>query len=74
MILEFDLPNSVRLDESELKISLAAKLYERGKITLGQGAKMVGLSKRAFIEILGIYGVSVFSTSLEDLENDLLLA
>ena len=74
MILELEIPNSAHLDESELKISLAAKLYERGKITLGQGARMVGLSKRAFIEILGTYGVSIFSTSVEDLENDLLNA
>ncbi len=74
MILELELPNSIHFEESELKISLAAKLYERGKITLGQGAKMVGLSKRAFIEVLGIYGVSVFSTSIEDLENDIICA
>ena len=50
---------------------LAAKLYEQGKLTLGQSAKVAGLSKRAFIEILGVYGVSVFSTSIDDLLKDI---
>jgi predicted nucleic acid-binding protein len=33
---------------------LAAKLYEAGKLTLGQAAEMAGLTKVAFAEILGI--------------------
>jgi hypothetical protein len=32
---------------------------------------MVGISKRAFIEILGKYGVSLFSQSIEDLDKDI---
>lgn len=66
-----DVPQSFSLDESELKISLAAKLYEQGKMTLGQSAQLAGLSKRAFIEILGLYGVSVFSDSVDDLIKDI---
>ncbi len=50
---------------------LATKLYERGKLSLGQAAEFVGLSKRAFMEILGDYGVSIFNYSGEDLEKDL---
>ncbi len=66
-----DIPQTTALDESELRISLASKLYERGKLTLGQAAKVAGLSKRAFIEILGIYGVSLFSNSVDDLLSDI---
>jgi len=48
---------------------LAAKLYERGILTAGQAAEMVGLSKRAFIELLSKYGVSVFGyETLEEME------
>ena len=32
---------------------------------------MVGLSKRAFIELLGKYGVSVLSQSISDLHSDI---
>lgn len=69
--LKLDIPKTASVDESELKISLATKLYERGKLTLGQSAKLAGLSKRSFIEILGIYGVSLFSDSVEDLLSDI---
>lgn len=51
---------------------LAAKMYERGILSAGQAAKMVGLSKRAFIELLAKCGVSVFGYStLEELDSDM---
>ena len=37
----------------------------------GQVAEMAGLSKRVFIEIMGVYGVSIFSESIEDLHSDI---
>lgn len=69
--MTLDIPQTKAIDESELRLSLASKLYERGKLTLGQAAKVAGLSKRAFIEMLGLYGVSLFSSSVEDLDNDI---
>ena len=49
---------------------LAAKLYERGILSAGQAAEVAGLSKRAFIELLGKYGVSVFGyETLEEMES-----
>ena len=48
-------------------IVVASKLYEDGKLSARQAASIAGLSKRAFIELLGRYNVSVFSTSLVDL-------
>ena len=50
---------------------VATKLYEDAKVSAGQAANMVGLSKRAFIELLGKYGVSVFSNSISDLHLDI---
>ena len=69
--LVLNLPKTVKLEERELVLILATKLYEQGKLSLGQSAELAGLSKRAFMEILGDYGVSVFNYPADDLENDL---
>jgi predicted HTH domain antitoxin len=69
--LHLKIPDSVDKNDSELTITIAAKLYEDGTLSSGQAAELAGLSKRTFIELLGKYGVSVFSTSLDDLESDI---
>ena len=50
---------------------IAAKLYEKGKLSLGQAAELVGLTKREFMGELGKYGVSIFGETLEDIDQDL---
>jgi predicted HTH domain antitoxin len=69
--LTLDLPDSLDLSEHEVKMLLAGKLYEQGKMTLGQAAQLTGLTKRAFIEVIGKYGFSIVSDSLEDLHSDI---
>jgi len=69
--LVIDLPDTVDLDGHEAKMLLASQLYEKGRVTLGQGAEIVGLSKRTFMELLGTYGVSVLNHSEEDIDSDL---
>lgn len=69
--LTLNLPKTVSLEEHELVMILATKLYEQGKLSLGQAADLAGLSKRAFMEVLGDYGVSVFNYSADELEKDL---
>lgn len=59
------------LDEREAKTMLAAKLYEKGSLSLGQAAEMAGYTKRTFMEILGDYDVSVFNYSKDDLDKEL---
>jgi predicted HTH domain antitoxin len=66
--LRIELPPS--LSEDEARLLLAVKLFEVGKVTLGQAAKMAELSKRAFMEILGRYGVPVFNYSPEELRRE----
>ncbi len=68
--LTLNLPKTVKLDERELILILATKLYEQGKLSLGQAAELAGLSKRGFMEILGTYGVSVFNYSPAELDRD----
>jgi predicted HTH domain antitoxin len=46
-------------------------MYEDGLLSAGQASEMAGVTKRTFIELMGKYGVSVFSSSLDDLHNDM---
>jgi predicted HTH domain antitoxin len=52
-------------------MNLAAKLFDRGLISSGQAATIVGISKKAFIEIVGQYGVSIFQYDEDELAEEL---
>jgi predicted HTH domain antitoxin len=69
--IQLNIPDSVDKNDHELAMLIASKLYKDGTLSSGQAADLAGVSKRTFIEMLGKYGVSVFSTSLEDLESDI---
>ena len=64
--ISLQLPDNV--DEKDVKMQLAAHFYEKGILSSGQAADLVGISKREFIETVGQYGVSIFGESIEDLE------
>lgn len=68
--LQLNIPDSVEKEDNELAMIIASKLYENGTLSAGQAAELAGVSKRTFIELLGKYGVSAFSTSVDDLESD----
>lgn len=72
--LTIDIPDSLNLDEKETKTFLAAKLYEKGSLSLGQASDMAGYTKREFMELLSRYDVSMFNYSESELENDILNA
>jgi predicted HTH domain antitoxin len=69
--IQLNIPDGLDLKDYDFSMIVAAKLYEDAKLSAGQAAEIVGLSKRAFIEMLGKYGVSVFSTSISDLHSDI---
>lgn len=69
--LELTLPPSVDLTEFDIKMTLAAKLYEMGTLSGGQAAELAGVSKREFLESLGKYGVSIFGYTAEEVKADL---
>ncbi|MCF3578732.1 UPF0175 family protein [Planktothrix agardhii] len=69
--LQLNFPNTIEQSDDQLRLLIAAKLYENGTLTSGQSAELAGLSKREFIEVIGNYNVSVFSTLVEDLEADI---
>jgi predicted HTH domain antitoxin len=68
--LTLQLPDSLELSPKETVRFLAAKLYESGRLSLGQAAELAGLSKPTFAEILADYGVSIINYSIEDVIND----
>lgn len=65
------IPETLDLREREAKMMLASKLYETGKLSLGQAAELADLSKRAFMELLSDYDVSVFEMLEDELDNDI---
>ncbi len=69
--VQLNIPDSIDLRDYDFLMIVASKLYEDAKLSAGQAAEIVGLSKRAFIEMLGKYGVSVFSNSISDLHSDI---
>lgn len=70
MSIQINLPEGLKISPFELSMLLAAKLFDEGLISTGQGAEMVGLSKQAFIEMLGKYKVSVFQYDIDEIEED----
>lgn len=67
--LKIDLP--VNISEDEIKLLLAIKLYEVGKLSLGQAAQLAGFSKRDFIDVLGQHHVPVLNYSADDLREEI---
>jgi predicted HTH domain antitoxin len=69
--LQIKIPDSVDRNDAELTMLIAAKLYEEGTLSSGQAAELAGVSKRTFLEMVGKYGVSIFSNDPEDLASDI---
>jgi predicted HTH domain antitoxin len=70
-VLTVQIPDSLKMNDFELKMMIASKLFEDGKLSSGQAAEIVGISKRSFVELLGKYNVSLFGYDYEELEEDL---
>lgn len=68
--ISINLPDFIDLNEKEIKLLIATKLYEEGKLSLGEAAQLAELSKRAFIEISGRFDNSLFNYNDEELRND----
>ena len=71
MSVIINLPKSLNISDFEVIMIIASKLFNDGKLTSGQAAEIVGISKRTFIELVGKYGVSVFGYSEVELDNDI---
>jgi predicted HTH domain antitoxin len=68
--LTINVPDTLDVDDRELAMLVATRLYEQGRLSLGQAAEVAGLSKRTFAELLGSYNVSIFNFPASDLSKD----
>jgi predicted HTH domain antitoxin len=72
--LTLKVPDSLDMDDKQIAILVSSRLYEQGRLSLGQAAEVAGLSKRAFAELLGSYNVSIFNFPASDLSKDVVNA
>lgn len=66
--LKLQLPAEV--DPEEARLALSMRLFETGRLSLGQVARLAGYSKRAFMELLGKQGIPVFDYPSEELQGN----
>lgn len=67
--LNVELPLEIPVEEARLV--LAAKLFELGRLSLRQAARMAGYSRPTFMELLGKMNIPVFNYPAEDLEQEI---
>lgn len=68
--ITLQVPDSLGEYQNDTVRFIAAKLYESGKLSIGQAAAMANLSKRAFAELLGDYGVSLTNYPISEMLTD----
>ncbi len=68
--LTLSIPDALDLNNQDIAMIVSTRLYEQGKLSLGQAAEVAGLTKRTFAELLGGYGVSIFNAPATDLASD----
>ena len=68
--LTLNIPDTLEMDSKELGMLVSSRLYEQGRLSLGQAAEVAGLTKRTFAELLGSYNVSIFNFPASELSRD----
>ena len=68
--LTLTIPDSLDLNSKEAAMLIASRLYEQGRLSLGQAAELAGYSKHTFMELLGEYGVSIINYPASELARD----
>ncbi|WP_457641818.1 UPF0175 family protein [Persephonella sp.] len=71
MKVVIELPNELNLSEKEIKVATFIKLYELGKISSGEAAKILGISRLEFLDLLGKYKVQISPDEEEELLKDI---
>jgi predicted HTH domain antitoxin len=68
---EVRIPLPPNVSGEEVRTLAAVKLFEVGRVSLGQAAALAGHSVRAFVDVLARYDVSVINYPPEDLEKEI---
>ena len=69
--LTLNILDNFDIDNNEFVMTAVSKMYEQGKLSLGQAAELAGLTKRAFTELLSKYDVSIFNSPVSELAKDI---
>jgi len=72
--LKIEIPEGLAIDEQEVLMLIAGRLYDKGELSLGEAAELAGYSKVTFMELLANYGVAIFNYPPEELEQDVINA
>ncbi len=56
--------------ERQIRLLVAARMYELRHISSGRAAELAGLSRYEFLETLGKNRISIFNYSLEELDRE----
>jgi len=68
--ITLQVPDALEAEHEQTVRLIAAKLYEAGKLSLGQAAEMCGMKKWDFPAILVQFGVPYFQYTGDDLLNE----
>ena len=73
MKVNIDLPNraDLEVDERYAKEALVATLYNNGKLSGHEARQILGMTRRAFEEMLPRYGFSILVDSPENIKTEL---
>jgi len=72
-ILQIEYPAELLEQDGQSKAALEAlareallvRLYDQGKVSSGKAAEILGISRRAFLDLLGQYNVSYFDEAMD---------
>ena len=70
MQLHLNLPDALAgRDADELSAlareALVVRLYALGELSSGEGAELLGITRREFLDLLGRYNVSIFDDTMD---------
>ena len=70
LTLSVQLPDEITSkDKTELEAlareALIVRLYDLGELSSGEGADLLGISRREFLDLVGHYGVSIFDDTMD---------
>jgi predicted HTH domain antitoxin len=68
--MTLNVPDALEKEHDETVRLIAAKLYEAGKLSLGQAAEMCGMKKWDFPAVLASFDISYFQYTGDDLLNE----
>ncbi len=68
--MTIQVPDALEKEHDETVRFIAAKLYEAGKLSLGQAAEMCGMSKWDFPAVLAQFDIPYFQYTGDDLLNE----